>query len=134
MTRTKNKTFDYVSGKKYDGMIGRCYRKNDAAYKRYGERGIRVSAAWLQDIVNFRNWLATYLVQNKIDMIDFITNSSKYQLDRVDSNGHYTPENCRLSTPQQNIRNRDATAVKLFESAEGLLIDGCTGQIITNVE
>lgn len=130
MTKPKNKTFEYVSLKKYDGMMGRCYRKNDHSYKRYGERGIKVAAAWLQDIMSFRSWLANYLVQNNIDMIDFITNSNKYQLDRIDSNGHYTPENCRLSTPQQNIRNRDATGVKLYESAEGLIVDGVTGEII----
>jgi hypothetical protein len=28
------------------------------------------------------------------------------QIDRIDSNGNYCPENCKWSTPTENVRNR----------------------------
>jgi hypothetical protein len=119
MSKSK-KDFTFISGRKYDAMMGRCYRKTDISYKNYGERGIKVCSEWIIDINNFRKWLALELIKNSIDTEDFVIQSRKYQLDRIDSEGHYTPNNCRLSSPQLNSRNKKF-AKRIIESSEGTL-------------
>jgi len=84
------------------GMRQRCNNPKREKYKRYGARGIKVCPEW----DSFENFLAW-------------ANSSGYsddlQIDRIDNDGDYTPENCRWVTPAQNMRNRPA--VKLNEKA-----------------
>jgi len=112
------KDFTTVSGKKYDGMMGRCYRETDGSYKNYGLKGIRVCSEWIRDINTFRTWLSTTLTAQDIPVEVFIANAGDYQLDRIDSNGHYTPANCRLLSRQANSRNK-ANVRTIFISAEG---------------
>lgn len=115
----KKRDFIYYSGKKYDGMMGRCYRPSDRSYKHYGGRGIKVCGSWIKDIQKFREWLLLELSKMGESGDTLITLSKQFQLDRIDSNGHYSSENCRLSTPQTNTRNRRVTGGKTVISAEG---------------
>ena len=73
-------------------MIARCYNPNNAAYNRYGGRGITVCKRWRK----FENFLA--------DMGN--RPSSKYSIDRIDNSGNYTRENCKWSTMKEQCRNR----------------------------
>lgn len=119
---TRAKTLIYVTGKKYDGMMSRCYREKDPSYKNYGAKNIRVCKEWITSIESFRTWITAELATGGVDESDFINNSNKYQLDRIDPKGHYTPENCRLVDPQANVRNRFLTKGKQIISAEGDII------------
>jgi len=76
----------------WKNMRKRCYCKTSCDYYLYGARGITVCDSWL----HFDNFYA--------DMGDlpFVV----AQLDRIDSNGNYCPENCKWSTPTENVRNR----------------------------
>lgn len=123
MSRAKNKDFDYYASKKYDGMMGRCYRSSDKSFPNYGGRGIRVCSEWIKDISTFRLWLKEELYNNGISKEEFVNNSRNMQLDRVDTNGHYTPENCRIVSAQSNSRNRRCVTNYVFVSAEGEEID-----------
>jgi hypothetical protein len=114
--------FDYISGKKYDGMLGRCYRKNDGSFKLYGGRGIRVCLAWIEDIDVFRAWVREQLAELGVTEQEFAENSAKYQLDRHDCDGHYTPENCRFVSAQKNMRNTRNRERLEIVSAEGIKI------------
>ena len=112
------KTFKSISGKKYDNIMGRCYRKKDTSYKNYGAKGIKVAGKWLEDINAFRSWLLKQLEASGISQEEFVNNSKNYVIDRIKSDGHYTPKNCRITSPQQNARNKKGV-LKYVVSAEG---------------
>jgi hypothetical protein len=82
-----SQTFVY---RRWKAMIHRC---GDLSNKDYGGRGIRVCDRWINSLDAFIE-----------DMGEPPT--SKHQLDRIDVDGDYTPENCKWTTPSQNAKNR----------------------------
>ncbi len=116
----KKKDFNYTVGKRYDSMMGRCYRETDPSYKNYGGKGIRVTSEWIKDINAFKDWFAGQVVyQLGLTAEEFYEQKNNFHLDRIDPTGHYTPKNCRLVSPQKNVRNRKCTKGKTITSAEG---------------
>lgn len=77
----------------YYSMIARCYDQNHRAYKWYGGKGVKVSDEF-SDVSKFRDWAMR-------SGADF-----GLELDRIDVNGDYSPENCRWITGKENKRNR----------------------------
>jgi hypothetical protein len=119
MPRPKIKTLNFVLSKKYDGFMGRCYRKKDPSYKNYGAKGIRVCSEWIKDIEAFRNWAKAKIQELNIEESDFITNSKKFHLDRINGYKHYSPDNCTFSSPMENGRNKTNRVKRIVISAEG---------------
>lgn len=74
------------------GMRGRCNNKNNSNYKWYGGRGITVCREW-DSYVNFRTWS---LANEYRDILE---------LDRIDNESGYSPDNCRWVTHRQNMNN-----------------------------
>lgn len=74
-------------------MIERCYSTSFKQYKDYGGRGIVVDAHWHDPSV-FIRWAKS----NGF--------SPELELDRIDTDGPYSPENCRWVTKQENLRNK----------------------------
>lgn len=80
----------------WSNMRNRCNNEKHTVYKYYGGRGIKVCDQWLGK-EGFRSFL-----------IDMGTRPEGYTLDRIDSEGDYTPGNCRwatLHTQQSNQRH-----------------------------
>lgn len=73
---------------RWRGMILRCEDKNN---KDYGGRGITVCDRWM----SFKNFF-----------MDMGHAPEGMSIDRKENNGNYSPENCKWSTPYEQIKNR----------------------------
>ena len=85
--------------KKWRGMLRRCYNQNDQRYADYGGRGILVCDEWRHDFAAFRSWS---------EANGF---SPELQIDRIDNDKGYSPENCRWITPVGNANNKRCNVV-----------------------
>jgi hypothetical protein len=80
------------------GMRARCEYKNHISYPWYGGKGVSVCDRW-RGRGGYKNFLA--------DMGERPTVSGvPHQIDRIDPDGDYTPENCRWLTQSENIARR----------------------------
>lgn len=76
-------------------MHRRCDSPSQSRYERYGGRGIKVCDRWSGE-GGFPNFLE--------DMGE--KPSPDYQLDRIDNDGNYEPNNCKWSTRSDNQFNK----------------------------
>jgi hypothetical protein len=74
-------------------MVRRCEAPAQKDYHRYGGRGIKVCEEW-HNYLKFKEWA----LQNGFE--------ENLEIDRIDSNGNYEPNNCRWSTEKEQQRNR----------------------------
>lgn len=78
----------------YNTMMARCYNKNNEKYSNYGGRGIDVCKEWRDDFDIFyyfsveKGW------------------NCWLQLDRIDNDKGYSPENCRFVQNVSNANNK----------------------------
>ena len=86
----------------YFGMKGRCYNTKESRYKYYGGRGIKICNEWLgkYGLLKFFIWS----MENGWE--DGLT------IDRIDNDRGYSPDNCRWTTMDVQLRNR--RNIKLF--------------------
>lgn len=92
----KNKTHGKRRTRLYciwKNMKQRCGNPNNTAYKDYGGRGISVCREWAEDFGAFYDWA----MANGYD--------DDLQIDRIDNDAGYSPENCRWITQAGNLAN-----------------------------
>ena len=77
----------------WNNMKSRCDRSIADNYKWYGGRGISYAKEWKTFSV-FEAWAIANGYNDSLE------------LDRIDTNGNYTPDNCRFITHQENCQNR----------------------------
>lgn len=90
-THGLSKTPEYTT---WAAMIQRCENSKNKWFDRYGGRGITVCEKWRV----FENFFA-----------DMGARPEGGTLDRINNNGNYEPSNCRWTTMEEQIRNREVT-------------------------
>lgn len=79
--------------KSWSCMKNRCLNKKHDKYHRYGGRGISICNEWM-DIINFYEWSINNGWSNGLE------------IDRINNNGNYEPNNCRWITHKENCNNK----------------------------
>jgi len=74
-------------------MVTRTTNPSFRFFPRYGGRGIKVCREW-DDVHAFIRWANDHGYAPDL------------QIDRIDNDGDYSPDNCRWVTPATNCRNR----------------------------
>ena len=82
---------------KWINMKKRCYDVHSNSYKCYGGRGIKVCDEWLYSFHAFYDWS----IENGWE--------DGLEIDRIDNNGNYEPNNCRYVSRKENCNNRSTT-------------------------
>jgi len=82
----------------WSAMKSRCSNPNVPTYNLYGGRGIRVCDDWLHDFNAFQKWA----FENGYDES---APRGQCTIDRIDCDGDYSPENCRIISQQAQMNN-----------------------------
>lgn len=95
--KTKSRPDDKSLVHILNGMRTRCYNPNDRSYRWYGAKGITVCDEWVESFYSFIDWAWTNGYEEGLT------------IDRIDSNGPYSPENCRWVTINNNAKYKSST-------------------------
>lgn len=85
--------------RRWAGMKVRCHSESSVAYGSYGARGIRVCEEWRNSFASFESWALKSGF------------SQSLQLDRIDNDRGYSPDNCRWVTSERNCANRRRSVI-----------------------
>lgn len=91
-------------------MKKRCSWKKHAGYAIYGGRGIRVCKKWINNFPAFLKDMG-------------LRPTPKHTVDRKNSDGNYTPSNCRWATTKEQNRNRRNAIFLTWRGEKKLLIE-----------
>lgn len=95
----------------WSSMILRCNNPKDESYCNYGGRGIKVCCLWETGFDNFYKWA--------------LSNGYKrgLELDRIDNNKGYYPENCRWTSRSINMRNKRNNKILCYNGMKKCIAD-----------
>lgn len=82
----------------WSGMKQRCENPNDKSFRYYGAKGICVCKEWHDNFEAFYKWAVAHGYKEGLS------------IDRINSDGDYSPSNCQWLTPADNCRK--ATALR----------------------
>lgn len=83
--------------KRWFSMMSRCYKTSTSNFSDYGGRGIKVCERWLD--------AETFIADMSASFKQYL------QLDRIDNNKDYSPENCHWVSQSENLSNRRNTVM-----------------------
>ena len=83
--------------KVWRSMLVRCNNKNSKSYKDYGGRGIFVCDEWKTSFENFYSWATENGYKEGLE------------IDRINNDKEYSPNNCRIVNREDNANNKRNT-------------------------
>lgn len=86
----------------WDGMKQRCSNPNHKEYSKYGGKGISVCSEWANSYPAFREFMLNHGYDPEAPF-------GECTIDRIDNEGNYCPENCRIITIQEQQHNRETS-------------------------
>lgn len=86
----------------WTGMKNRCYTRSSERWESHGGRGIIVCDEWKHSSETFMRWA----LNNGYSETPSGQRNTRYTLDRVDNDGNYEPENCRITDTKVQGFNR----------------------------
>lgn len=89
-------------------MKDRCYNSKNQSHKYYGQRGIHICYEWFRDFKVFFTWAIANGWRKKL------------QIDRIDNNRGYAPNNCRFVRPRINALNQRTIKVNNTSGYRGV--------------
>lgn len=95
--KTKHGLYSLPIYQRWATMMDRCFNTKRNNFSEYGGRGITVCERWKSPENFILDMSASF--------------SEKLQLDRIDTNGNYCPENCRWVSQIENLNNRRNTVM-----------------------
>lgn len=112
----------------YHGIKQRCYNPNSPSFEIYGGKGVKMCDEWLNSYDTFKEWA----LSNGY----FYGEKGECTIDRIDSDGDYSPENCEwvpvgVNTARSNY-GRQQAFTKLID-VYAISPDG-TKEDITNIK
>lgn len=75
-------------------MKTRCYNPNYNRYDDWGGRGIGICKEWLHDFMTFHDWAMSHGYNDNL------------QIDRINNDKDYSPDNCRWVDRETQCNNR----------------------------
>lgn len=109
ISRIKNGESNTRIHKTWKAMIERVTLDNYINSNRYKARNIKVCDEW-KDYFTFKEWALKNGYQDNL------------QIDRIDNNGNYEPNNCRFVTNIENANNREITFYVTYEGKKWPLL------------
>jgi len=90
----------------WNNIKHRTTNKNYSLYKSYGAKGVKMNKEWYDNFILFYDWC--------------IDNSWEkgLEVDRIDTRGNYSPDNCRLVTKKINAINRINSCLWIINGVE----------------
>ena len=109
----------FVHGLSYEPLFNvlhcmhyRCENENHSQYKDYGGKGITVCDEWSMDNADaFISWALKNGWQPGLE------------IDRIDNNKGYSPDNCRFVSRKENCRNRSTNKYVVVNDEKLLLCE-----------
>lgn len=102
--KTKHNMWESREYSTWENMVQRCSNPKASKYHLYGGKGITVCDRWLKSFENFYE--------------DMGPRPPQTSLDRIDPSQGYFKNNCRWSTPREQIANLSVFRVKVKHNGE----------------